>query len=126
MDFTQLFEAAKSQLGSALALAAVVTYWIWRERGKQKLEDADSAGSVQAIDEWKAIAQDLRETNRELTQRADSFAKERNELTSSLGQLQGEIKSLQQTIASQAQQIEAQRGEIQALRSEVQQLRSQR
>lgn len=119
MDFTQLFEAAKSQLGSALALAAVVTYWIWRERGKQKLEDADSAGSVKAIDEWKDIAQALRETNRELTLRADSFAKERNELTTSLGQLQGEIKSLQHTIDIQAQQIEA-------LRSEVQQLRSQR
>lgn len=126
MEFTQLFEAAKSQLGSALALAAVVTYWIWRERGKQKLEDADSAGRVLAIDEWKAIAQALQEANRELTLRADSFAKERNELTASLGLLQGEIKSLQQTIDSQARQIEAQRGEIQALRTEVQQLRSQR
>lgn len=126
MDFTQLLEAAKSQFGSALALAAVVAYFIWRERGKQKLEDADSAGSVQAIDEWRAIAQDLRETNRELTLRADAFAKERNELTASLGQLQGEIKSLQSTIERQALQINAQREEIQRLSAEVQQLRAQR
>ncbi|GAB2836659.1 hypothetical protein GCM10027276_44160 [Comamonas piscis] len=125
MDFTQLFEAAKSQLGSALALAAVVTYFIWRERGKQKLEDADNAGSVRAIDEWTAIAQSLREANRELTLRADAFAKERNELIASLGRLEGEIKSLQSTISSQALQIQAQRDEIQALRSEVQKLRSQ-
>lgn len=116
MDLTQLFDTIKSTYGAPLAVAVGVFYWFWRERPKQRLDDADNGASVRAIDFWEKAASRAEALNEELRKRADEFARERNELAVQLARMEGKVNELQAT-------TEAQRAQIAALTKEIQQLR---
>ena len=116
MDLSQIFEAIKSTYGPPIAIAAGVCYWFWRERPKQRLDDADNDSSVRAIDFWEKAASRAEALNDELRKRADDFARERNELAVAVARLEAKVTELQAS-------NDAQRVQIAALTSEIQQLR---
>lgn len=126
MDYAALFEKLLDRFGPLAAIVAAIGYFLWRDRPGRKLADADSDGSVDAISEWRGIAQDLRTANKELAERADAFARERNERVAELGSLQAQIAEMSALIKSQTEQLDKARAEIQRLTQEIAQLRGQR
>lgn len=126
MDYAALLEKLLDRFGPLAAILAGIGYFLWRDRPGRKLADADSDGSVDAISEWKGIAQELRTANKELAERADAFARERNERVAELGKLQAQIAEMSALIKSQSEQLDKARGEIQRLTQEIAQLRGQR
>lgn len=133
MDYAALFDVLVKNYGPLAAIVAGIAYFLWRDRGSRKLADADSSSSVDAIVEWKAIAQELRVVNKELAERADEFARDRNERIAQIGTLQAQIAAMEGVVKAQTsqinqltQQLEAARSEITRLTQEIAQLRGQR
>lgn len=111
-DFLKLFGLAKEVLGPALALSIAGGWYLFRQKPTDAVRAANADGTVDAIDHWKEIANNEREARLVAEQRADSFAKERNDAMQQVWKLTGQVETL-------TKQLETVQGALDQLQHKV-------
>lgn len=118
-DFLKLFGLAKEVLGPALALSIAGGWYLFRQKPADAVRAANADGTVDAIDHWKEIASneklradDERNARIVAEQRADSFAKERNDAMQQVWKLTGQVETL-------TKQLETVQGALDQLQHKV-------
>lgn len=76
---------------------------------------ASDAGQIAALDVYKEMVSGLRDQVATANQRADQFAKERNEAIEQIGQLKGQMAEMSRQIKEQSEELTHLRGEVQQL-----------
>lgn len=121
-DFLKVFGLAKEYLGPALALGAAGGWYLFRQKNTDAVSSANAEGTIGAINSWKEIAgneKDRADAERAARlvaeQRADAFAKERNDAMQQVWKLTGQVETL-------TKQLETVQGALDQLQQKVAQM----
>lgn len=104
-------------IGSAIAMVVTGVLYV-RQRlskdGTQIASDKAERGMLEffsrELEKFAALVEKERNARIQAEERADKFAKERNELTKAVGELNGKVIALEATVASLNQDLQEMRG----------------
>jgi len=103
----KLFAELKGVFGGAVAIGVSAFVYLWSQRDKRAMSGADSAGQIKALDVYEELLKTEREARAASDQRADQFAKERNEAYQQVWELKGQMKQLTEELARVRSELDA-------------------
>ena len=80
---------------------------------------ADDAGRISAINVYKELLEAERAARALADQRADGFAKERNEAVTVMGELRGQLKAVTEQLKDQTDELAALRSQVRGLKEQI-------
>ena len=114
-ELVALFNELKGALGGAAAVGISVAVYLWTQRGDRQLDSANTSANVSAIAHWRDVVARTDAQLKEMTERADKFAEERNAAWKIVAQLEGRIQELTRQVEQATQTIAELREQIQRM-----------
>ncbi len=128
MDWLAAYPLLKEAFGPVLALVLIAAggFCIYLlQRIPQRMAGADSDGQIEALNVYKGLLESERAAKVLAEQRADVFAKERNDALQSVWELKGELRALNEELSRLRGLVETQNTELAGLRDQVRALKEQ-
>lgn len=113
-DMVRLFAELKGVFGGAAAIGISAFVYFWSQRNSREAASADTAGQIKALGVYEEMLKTEREAKAQAEQRADMFAKERNEAYQQVWELKGQLKQLTEELARVRQELDALKERINA------------
>ena len=118
-DLIALILQFREVLGGAAAIGVSVALWLWRDRSNRELAGADAGGQIKALAVYEQLLTTERNARAQSDQRADLFAKERNDAYQQVWELKGQLKAMAEQLAVQNQELAALRDQVRALKEQI-------
>jgi len=119
MDPTDLGPGTATWLTGTGAVVAGGLLWLRRFLSKDAADRAMDNADIGTVRRLNELLDSEREARKLAEARADQFAQERNELTRSMGQLEGNILALTRQVEQLTKQVTTQSEEISRLRAQL-------
>lgn len=115
----KLFSELKGVLGSAAAIGLSAFVYLWSQKNSRDASNADTAGQIKALGVYEEMLKTEREAKAQAEQRADQFAKERNEAYQQVWELKGQMKAMTDQLQAQNQELAQLRDQVRALKEQI-------
>lgn len=119
MDPTDLGPGTATWLGGTGTVLLGGFLWLRKFLSKDAADRAMDSADIGTVRRLNELLDSEREARKLAESRADQFAQERNELTRSMGQLEGNILALTRQVEQLTTQVTAQSEEIARLRGKL-------
>lgn len=118
-DLFKLIGELKGVFGGAAAIGISIAVWLWRERNQRDKSDADASGQIQALGVYQELLKNERDAKHLAEQRADQFAKERNEAYQQVWELKGQLKAITDQLEGQTRELVELRSQLRAFKEQI-------
>lgn len=122
MDGSNLIELAGNPLAQ-IGAAAMALAGAWRYFKNQSSGDAvtraNDAANLSGIETLKQLLEGERAARIKAEERADSFAKERNDAMQQVWEMRGQLKIMNDTITDQVRELEKLREQVRQLQEQI-------
>jgi chromosome segregation ATPase len=118
-DLLKLFVELRGAIGGAAAIGVSVALWLWSNRNSREMAGADANGQIKALSVYDQLLKTEREQRALAEQRADQFAKERNEAYQQVWELKGQMKAMTEQLALQNQELNELRDQVRGLKEQM-------
>nr|WP_314872144.1 chemotaxis protein [uncultured Pseudomonas sp.] len=119
MDPTDLGPGTATWLGGTGTVLLGGFLWLRKFLSKDAADRAMDNADIGTVRRLNELLDSEREARKAAEARADQFAQERNELTRSMGQLEGNILALTRQVELLSEKVTSQSAEISRLRSQL-------
>ena len=119
MDPTDLGPGTATWLGGTGTVLLGGLLWLKKFLAKEATERAMDNADIGTVRRLNELLDSEREARKLAEVRADQFAQERNELTRSIGQLEGNILALTRQVEQLSEKVTTQSDEISRLRAQL-------
>jgi len=117
--FTDLGPGTATWLGGTGTLLMSGFLWLKKFLAKEATERAMGNADIGTVRRLNELLDSEREARKLAEARADQFAKERNELATAVGRMEGKIEALTSQVAQLTEKVTSQSAEIGRLRSQL-------
>lgn len=115
----KLFGEIKGAVGGAVAIAISVFVYLWTQKNSRQAADADTGAQIKALGVYEAMLSKERERSAQAEQRADQFAKERNEAYQQVWELKGQLKAVLDQLQAQSLELAQLREQVRAMKEQI-------
>ena len=119
MDPTDLGQGTATWLGGTGTVLLGGFLWLRKFLSKDAADRAMDNADIGTVRRLNELLNDEREARKAAEARADQFAQERNELTRSMGKLEGNILALTRQVEQLTEKVTSQSEEISRLRAQL-------